>query len=784
MAFQGREATGRRGFRTLSLLLAGMFAAASSTFVEPGAAQERPALVGTVLAADGGAPVSGALVTAVEAGIRGMSGADGQFSLFDLAAGTHTLVVERIGFATTRVTVRISDAATAPLDVEIRLPVSPVLVSGIVVTASGEAQRRVETPASVGRLEGEVIRDVRPTHPAELMNRLPGIWVSPTTGEGHMTAIRQPITTNPVYLFLEDGVPTRSPGFFNHNALYEVNVPQSDRIEVIRGPGTALYGSDAIGGVIDVGTRAPSPAPTFDANVEGNDLGYRRLLVTGSTTSQEHGLRADLNVTVGDEWRDFGDYDRQAATLRWDWALSQATHLQTTATYSNVHQSDPSVLNRADLEENPRKNTHPITYRDVQAFRLKSQLEHRSGNALLQVTPFVRWNSLDLMPSWLLSFDPVIFNSGHSSLGVLARYHRDLDFRTRLTVGLDVDRSPGRRQEDRITVVRENGIAVDWTRQERIYDYTATYTGVSPYLQLQLRPLRYLHVTGGLRYDATSFDYETKLEPTQTGRHKRPENTKVSHANLGPSLGAALTFSDEVNLFAGFREAFRSPSEGQLFRQGTAVNTVSLKPVEARSFEAGVRGEMTGRLSYEVSAYRMDVRNDILSYVRPEDGLTESVNAGRTRHQGVEVGATVQLFAGLQADLSASRASHKYVEWSPRSTVSYAGNHMVQAPRDLVSARLRSPIPILDRGSVELEWLHMGEFWLDPENTHTYDGHDLWNVRLDVPLARGIAFSARVMNLTDERYAERGSYNAFRGEELSPGKPRTVQAGFRYRWGR
>ena len=77
-----------------------------------------------------------------------------------------------------------------------------------------------------------------------------------------MTAIRQPITTNPVYLYLEDGIPTRSTGFFNHNALYEINVPQAGRIEVFKGPGTALYGSDAIGGIINVSTRAPSYDPS------------------------------------------------------------------------------------------------------------------------------------------------------------------------------------------------------------------------------------------------------------------------------------------------------------------------------------------------------------------------------------------------------------------------------------------------------------------------------------------------------------------------------------------
>src|SRR5690606_28139216 len=106
-------------------------------------------------------------------------------------------------------------------------------------------------------------------HPSEIMDNIPGVWVNVTGGEGHMTAIRQPLTTDPVYLYLEDGVPTRSTGFFNHNALCESNLPQAERVEVVKGPATALYGSDAIGGVINVQTRPAVAAPGIEATLEG-----------------------------------------------------------------------------------------------------------------------------------------------------------------------------------------------------------------------------------------------------------------------------------------------------------------------------------------------------------------------------------------------------------------------------------------------------------------------------------------------------------------------------------
>ncbi len=134
---------------------------------------------------------------------------------------------------------------------------------------------------SVGVIRGEEIRETRGHHPAEIVNRTPGVYVSNFGGEGHATAIRQPITTKALYAYLEDGVPIRSTGFFNHNALYEINIPQAGRLEVIKGPGTAVYGSDAVGGVVNAFTRDPSPHPEAEVFLEGGSSTYVRGLGIG-----------------------------------------------------------------------------------------------------------------------------------------------------------------------------------------------------------------------------------------------------------------------------------------------------------------------------------------------------------------------------------------------------------------------------------------------------------------------------------------------------------------------
>ena len=330
-----------------------------------------------------------------------------------------------------------------------------VKLEEVTVTGTREGQLKAETPATVDVIKGDTLREVRPTHPSQIMGQVPGVWVNVTGGEGHQTAIRQPLTTSPVYLYLEDGIPVRSTGFFNHNALYEVNMPQSGGIEVNKGPGTALYGSDAIGGVINVLTR-PSPLkPEAQASVEAGQYGWKRVMVGGGNTVGNDGWRGDLNLTHTDGWRDKTGYDRQAGTLRWDRALENNAVLKTVATFSDIDQetAGSSTISRDDYLNNPTRNYTPISFRKVKAFRLSAAYEQESANSLLSVTPYYRNDDMDLLANWSLSYDPTVYNTNNSSLGLMVKYRQDFEpYRSRLIVGVDVDNSPGSRLEKSINL--------------------------------------------------------------------------------------------------------------------------------------------------------------------------------------------------------------------------------------------------------------------------------------------------------------------------------------------
>jgi iron complex outermembrane recepter protein len=329
--------------------------------------------------------------------------------------------------------------------------------------------------------------------------------------------------------------------------------------------------------------------------------------------------------------------------------------------------------------------------------------------------------------------------------------------------------------------VREDGVFIDYTAGETIYDYDVTFVGLSPYLHAEASPAAPLRFTAGLRLDWIGYDYDNRLGTLETGPHRRPGSTAISYAEVSPKLGATFDVGHGASVFASWSEGFRAPSEGQLFRQGVATNTVGLAPVEATSWEAGLRGAIGRRFSYALSGYRMTKTNDILTYQR-EDDVRQTQNAGETLHRGVELGLGAALPAGLVLETALSHAKHTYEAWRPDANTDYSGNEMESAPRTIGNTTLSWRPRGAEGPRVALEWVHLGEYWLNAANTEKYDGHDVLNLQGSWPVASRVTLFGKLNNLMGERYAENAGWSAFRGREFAPGMPRTLYAGAQVTW--
>ncbi len=655
----------------------------------------------------------------------------------------------------------------------------------VTVTATREEQPKAETPATIGIISEQEVHELKAAHPGALIDRIPGVHLNVTNGEGHMTSIRQPISTDAVYLYLEDGVPTRSTGFFNHNALYEINLPQAGGVEVTKGPGSALQGSDALGAVINVLTRMPSLDPTAELSIEHGSFGRYRFLGSASNTWGDDSLRLDLNYTRTDNWRQAQEFERQSGTVRWDHFTANGGYLKTIVTAANIDQQTAGVspLGQDDFHNAPKKNLTPISFRKVKSFRASTAYEQENGNALLSITPYVRWNQMRMLPNWRLFFDPTTNLRSHQSAGLMTKYRLDFKpMRTRVVAGVGLDYSPGLFRENAIAPTKTGAVFTTFTEGARIYDYDATFTSISPFIHGEFSPTHKLRISLGGRLDFMHYDYENNLSVTTVGTHKRAASDTVSFRHFSPKVGATYAFSPNFNGFASYKNGFRAPSSGTLFRSGNSDDTLNLNPITVDSFEVGVRGKASA-LDYELSVFYMRKEDDILTFNGGTATETKA-NAGETLHRGAELGLGYALSKQWRADLSYSYTKHTAEDWRSSPTTNFSGKELQQAPRSLGNARISYRPSYLANAKAELEWVHVGRYYTDDANLNRYKGHDLLNLRASYqlpPRTLGLGETLKIFggidNLLDRRYATLASFNRFRGQEQAPGLPRNFNVG-------
>ena len=674
-----------------------------------------------------------------------------------------------------------------------------VIKETIIVTGTGTEKDLSTSSLSAGKVEGNDIESIRPAHPSEVVNRIPGAIVNNLSGESHFTAIRNNLSTGADYLFLENGVPTRSTGFFNHNALYEINVPQSSGMEIIKGPGTALYGSDAMHGVINVLSGEIPNERLIKLGMEyGFQNWYRHLLTYGDRLNDQHAFRLDFNQTFSDGWREYSEYQRHSASLQWLWTPSEDFEMKTVLSYNFVDQSSVSGLSKFDWKHNPDDNYFRIPGRDVESYRLSSKMtKFLDADSEISITPYARYASTSgLIPSWLLSTNPAAFankgeiwDNGFKSYGALFKYTQYFDkWDSLLVAGFDFDHSPGYYEVNEVLFDREfnaNGNVYfnDFEKTGNVLrDFDATYTSYSPYVHFEASPFDDWRFDFGLRYDYATFEHDQHLSGANL-----ISDTTVSFSQLSPKLGFVYDVTENHHLYGSYRRGFRAPSAGTLFDADADERSTDLEPTTIDSYELGIRGNIIDSVSYDLTVYYMDKKNDIITFRDPNNpALDFKSNNGRSTHKGIEFGLAWEVNEEFDFKVSASYAKHKFKEWdlglaqfpgAPSGT-ELEGNELERAPKYYQTYLLNYHPHWMKGGSIELEVIYQGSYYTDSRNTDKYGGHELVNIRAEYPINDNLKVYGRLMNVFDSDHTSFTSSSTATG--FRPGEPRSLFLGFEY----
>lgn len=666
----------------------------------------------------------------------------------------------------------------------------------VVVTANREGVKRSQAPVAITSISSKTIKDAKAISIEQLLNKVSGVNMVNLGNEQHQMSIRQPMTTKSLFLYLDDGIPIRTTGLFNHNALLEINMANVRNIEVIKGPSSSMYGSEAIGGVVNFISYAPTVAPELRLSVMGNDRGYRRTdLQSGFTTGNVGIAVSGYYADRDNNYMEYSDYHKSTLTARIDYRFSGSTSLTNKITWVDYYSDMPGGIDSNMFAKKQFTNPHTFTYRKVQAWRYQSTLTHKwsqAGKTSLSIA--FRDNTIEQNPAYRIKDDfrkrgdswsgrkdlahGEINNSSFKSYALIGQHRQNFSWMNSVLIGgITADFSPSAYTAQYIRI-RKDTVTNNYAGYENIdsalSDYKTKIFNYASFLNFEFSPLEKLRVVASVRYDLFRYNFKNSLPGSSFSGSPDAIN---DFSRISSKIGATYNFSSKTGIYANYSEGFVPPQVTEMYN---GVKVPDLKPSVARNYEAGGWFEIINKvLTAELSVYRLNSTNEIVS-TKLDDGSFANRNAGRTMHQGVEVGVSATPLKELTIRWSGAYSKHKFVEYREKGET-YDGNEMNGAPNWMYNTEVWYKPVFMKRFRIGAELQHVGDYYADAKNTSAYEGYTVLNLRAGYEF-RSIEIWINAMNITDNYYASIVT-KSNSGYSYTLADPRNINIGFAYNFG-
>ena len=660
-------------------------------------------------------------------------------------------------------------------------------LESIVVTADRQQTSLRDVSASVFTVGSDDLARIRPTHINEVLSRVPGAWISRNNGQESLTAIRSPVLSGAgscgAFQMAQDGIPLRAIGFCNVNQMFEANSEQAGAVEVIRGPGSILYGANALHGAINIISEAISADSDSSVAYELGPHNYNRVRGTTSATNGAHGYRASFNGTSDGGYKNDSGFDQQKLSLQHRYG-TQGFSVTSAFHYTNLNQETAGFIQGHDAykDSNQKKfNPNPESFRDARSWRLSSRFDWETSIGNITLTPYYRKTEMEFLQHFLPGLP--LEENGQRSFGLMSMWSGSADQLSWQT-GVDMETTDGFLRETQSSPAVGTAAVVATVPVGKHYDYQVDARLISPYAQVKFDVTDADKLTLGARHEMLDYDYDNLMLTGRTKdngvactnggcRFNRPADRSDSFDNNSFQLGWIHDFTAGTQLYVNAARAFRAPDTNEIYRLQGTQNVADLGSEKAKSYEVGLRGT-AGDLNYTVAVFHMNKENVII-----QDTNRINISGAETRHRGLEVNGAYAFNDSWTLTLAATYARHTYEGTVNPGTAKLAGLDIDTAPRVMGSAQLRWRIA--DSRNLELEWVHMGAYFADETNLFEYPGHELVNLRYNADFNENWYYGANITNLLDTDYAERADVG-FGVERYFVGEPRSLYFTVGYRF--
>lgn len=575
---------------------------------------------------------------------------------------------------------------------------------------------------------------------------------------------------------LLDGIPmTTADG---QTTLNNVDVASLARVEIVRGPASALHGN-AAGGVIqmesDLGEEFAHRRGGGEARFSVGDDGLTRYQITTRSSSPRIFAVVTASQLKYDGYRDWNTADNTHVNFLVGQYLDAGT-LNFLGNFVEYDARNPGGLPRDSATLKPfmawpNNKTRFLTGENGWQMQGGATWRQNLRGAVLNVSGHALTRSIDNpIPQTIV----VVDRDGGGLRAALSGTPEALGMQIAGGVEWQLQADERRNYVNTPNTGERGTITLD--QSERV-------TNTAAFMQVSTELLSTVDLMAGLRFDRVRFDATDRLV-TVSNPDDSGERTMAA---TSPSVGVTWRVTSLLDVFANFSTSFETPTTSELANQesGAGGFNPGLEPQRTRSTEVGVNGRL--RVAgiagtYQLTTYLANVDDALIPFeVASAPGRQYFRNAGSTEHRGVELGTSLVLpasFALRGAFTHTEARFDSYAVTAGTTTTVYDGNSL--------------PGVAPNRGDVTLSWQPSRLFleWETrgssrmPVNDANSERADSWVIHgaragmVDIvagPLR--LAPHIGVFNLFDRRYMTSVVVNAFGGRYYEPGPPRSVYAG-------
>jgi outer membrane receptor protein involved in Fe transport len=656
-------------------------------------------------------------------------------------------------------------------------------LSAVIVSASKLSQKRTEAPISITQITSKEIIAARAQRIDYLLNKVAGVYMPSIGNEQHMMSIRQPISLKGLYLYVEDGLPIRTSGLFSSNALIEILSSNIHSIEVIKGAASALYGAEAIGGVINFLSAPLDSFKNVQLSAQASNLGLQKVDINSNLPTQKGGWQINASWTEQKKGPiAFSDYIKKGISIKHDFKWNKKWSGYQSLNFINYYSQMTGSVDSIHFFQKNFSSLQTFTFRKIDALRIRQNIQYQwSKNSSTQFNFMFRDNKMDQNPTYSIAStsNPTKFK-GQTNSNKFNSYVIDLQhiwtipqLQSKIIAGGYMDITKQQLVAHYIDIFKDTIIGKYTSFSYQLTDslitnYHTKIINKALYLNYIAKLSNRISANATVRYDQFNYDFTNSLftgtpSANNVFTHWTP---KIGFTYNQPKWGGFINYS----------EGFVPPQITEIYN---TIRVPYLLPQQFNNKEVGIWAT-NKKWQAEITLYQLNGSNEIIS-VRQTDGVNLNQNAGNTSHFGIEYQLKYNLLKNLIIGYNATNTLHTYVNTNIKG-VDVSGKEMNAAPKYF--GNIYAAWQANKNVNFHLEWLRQSKYFMDETNTTTYSGYDIGNLRIAYQMKQSNIW-INILNITNAYYSSMATKNfSVKGNAAYSyyiGEPRSISIGYSWR---